>query len=70
MGRLFNQQSHEPICPIDLDTTMPGYYFSDVGDMIRSMTATVDENNTDWNSIGVQENIYKAILDGYSSRIG
>jgi hypothetical protein len=67
---LFSHDTHLAICPVDLDTTMPGYYFSDLGDMIRSMTPTVDENSTDWNSISIKKEIYASILDGYRSGIG
>lgn len=67
---LFSNTTHAAICPVDLDTTMPGYYFSDLGDMVRSMAPTVDENSTDWESLTIKEPIYTAILDGYLSGIG
>lgn len=62
---LFDKTTKEAICPVDLDTTMPGYYFSDLGDMIRSMACTVDENSTRWEDIGVETKSYNAIVDGY-----
>ena len=66
---LFDQTTKEVICPVDLDTTMPGYYFSDLGDMIRSIACTVDENSTRWEDIGIQKNYYSAIVDGYLERM-
>ena len=62
---LFDKTSKQVICPVDLDTTMPGYYFSDLGDMIRSMVCTVDENSTRWEQIDVERNYYNAIVSGY-----
>ena len=62
---LFDKTTNEVICPVDLDTTMPGFYFSDLGDMIRSMACTVDENSTLWEEIDVEKRYYKAIVDGY-----
>jgi len=64
---LFDKDTRLPICPIDLDTTMPGYFFSDLGDMIRSMAPTEDEHSTDWNAIDVKKNLYEAILKGYTA---
>lgn len=34
---LFHAGSSEVLAPIDLDTIMPGYIFSDIGDMMRSI---------------------------------
>lgn len=62
---LFDASTKEVICPVDLDTTMPGYYFSDVGDMIRSIACTVDENSTQWEDIGVEKKYYTAIVSSY-----
>jgi hypothetical protein len=62
---LFNRTTKQVICPVDLDTTMPGYFFSDLGDMIRSMACTADENSTNWEDISVRNDFYKEIKSGY-----
>ena len=62
---LFDADTREVICPIDLDTIMPGKYFSDLGDMIRTMACTVDENSREWEKIDVRPEFYNAIVDGY-----
>ena len=68
---LFDTSTKEVICPVDLDTTMPGYYFSDVGDMIRSIACTVDENSTKWEEIDIEKKYYNAIVSSYlDSMIG
>ena len=66
---LFDKTTKEIICPVDLDTTMPGYYFSDVGDMIRSMACTEDENSTKWEDINVEKKYYNSIVNGYIETI-
>ncbi len=62
---LFDKTNHKVITPIDMDTTMPGYFFSDAGDMIRSMAASTDENDTRYSNIFINRNNYEAITDGY-----
>jgi hypothetical protein len=49
---------------------MPGKYFSDVGDMIRTMSCTVDENSREWELIDVRPEFYNAIVDGYLHGMG
>jgi Ser/Thr protein kinase RdoA (MazF antagonist) len=66
---LFDRSSGKAVCPIDLDTTMPGYFFSDVGDMIRSMISDKDEN-APAKSVSVNQSVYQAIISGYQSGIG
>ncbi|OLE69184.1 MAG: hypothetical protein AUG74_08985 [Bacteroidetes bacterium 13_1_20CM_4_60_6] len=67
---LFDLTTHEVICPIDLDTIMPGKYFSDLGDMIRTMACTEGEESRNWESIDMREEFYDAIRSGYLQGIG
>ena len=67
---LLHPSTRQAICPIDLDTTQPGYFFSDLGDMIRSMAVTVDENSTRWEDIAVRAGYYDAIVKGYLEGMG
>jgi len=67
---LFDKATREVICPVDLDTVMPGKFFSDIGDMIRTMACTEEENSTAWENIGVKEDYYRAIVNGYLAGIG
>lgn len=64
---LFSKETGEVICPVDFDTTMPGYFFSDLGDMIRSMACSLDENNTDFENITIRKDFYTPIVEGYLS---
>ena len=58
------------ICVIDLDTTMPGYFISDVGDMCRTYLCTVNEACQDLNQIKVIPERWTAIQNGYSEAMG
>ncbi len=53
------------LCVIDLDTVMPGYFFSDAGDMMRTYLSPVNEEETDFSKIDVRADFYKAIAEGY-----
>jgi Ser/Thr protein kinase RdoA (MazF antagonist) len=66
---LFDRSSGVAVCPIDLDTTMPGYFFSDLGDMIRSMVSPAGENASPSN-IMIRKDYYAAIIEGYRTGIG
>ncbi|MDQ2863267.1 MAG: aminoglycoside phosphotransferase family protein [Bacteroidota bacterium] len=53
------------LCVIDLDTVMPGYFISDVGDMIRTYLSPVPEEEKDFSKIEIREEYYAAIWNGY-----
>ncbi len=67
---LFDNQSGQVICPVDMDTVMPGYFFSDLGDMIRSMAGTADEQCNELEKLQIRPSIYKAIIEGYTHGMG
>jgi Ser/Thr protein kinase RdoA (MazF antagonist) len=58
------------ITVIDLDTVMPGYYISDVGDMMRTYLAEASEEEQDLGQINVRENFFAAIYSGYMGMMG
>lgn len=64
---LFDNKSGKVICPVDFDTVMPGYFFSDIGDMIRSMAGNRDETSTDYEKLSIRTGYYKAMVEGYLS---
>ncbi len=53
------------ICVIDLDTVMPGYFISDVGDMMRTYLPAVSEEETDLEKIEIRDEYFDAIVQGY-----
>jgi len=58
------------ICVIDLDTTMPGYFISDIGDMCRTYLCPVNEACQDLNLIKVLPERWTAIQEGYLEAMG
>lgn len=53
------------ICIIDLDTLMPGYFISDIGDMMRTYLSPVNEEAKDTENIYIRDDFYRAIVEGY-----
>ena len=62
-------KTNQGICVIDLDTVMPGFFISDVGDMMRTYLSPVSEEEKDYSKIIVREDYFKAILKGYLSEM-
>lgn len=58
------------LCVIDLDTIMPGYYISDLGDMFRTYLCPVDEEEQDLTKIKIRADIFNAIATGYLKKMG
>jgi thiamine kinase-like enzyme len=54
------------LCVIDLDTVMPGYFFSDVGDMMRTYLSPANEDESDLTKIVVRPDYFHSIVQGYS----
>jgi len=65
---LFNKEN-KGLCVIDLDTLMPGYFISDVGDMMRTYLSSVNEEEKDFSKIEVREEYFKSIWDGYMGQM-
>ncbi|MEO5985065.1 MAG: aminoglycoside phosphotransferase family protein [Ferruginibacter sp.] len=61
---LFND-GDKGLCVIDLDTVMPGYFISDVGDMIRTYVCPVNEDEHDHSKICIRTEVFTAIVKGY-----
>lgn len=61
---LFDKQG-KGICVIDLDTVMSGYFFSDVGDMLRTYLSPVSEEEQDFSLVRIRQPYFLAIVEGY-----
>ena len=57
------------ICVIDLDTVMPGYFISDVGDMMRTYLSPASEEVKNFDEISVRKEIFAALKEGYLSEM-
>lgn len=63
-------ENNKGLCVIDLDTVMPGYFISDVGDMFRTYLSPVSEEEKDFSKICIRKEFYAAIVEGYLSEMG
>lgn len=57
------------ICVIDLDTVMPGYFISDIGDMCRTCLCDVSEEEGNLDLVKVDGAKWEAIQAGYLSQM-
>ncbi|WP_231464157.1 MULTISPECIES: phosphotransferase enzyme family protein [unclassified Pedobacter] len=62
---LLNKNTGGGICVIDLDTVMPGYFISDVGDMMRTYLSLSNEEETNFENIKIRPEMFAAIYKGY-----
>lgn len=66
---LLNDQN-KAVAVIDLDTVMPGYVTSDVGDMFRTYVCPVTEEEANLDLIHVRKGHVDAIIRGYLQSMG
>ncbi len=51
-------ENDEGLCVIDLDTLMPGYFISDLGDMLRTYLSPVSEEENDFSKIEIRNEYF------------
>jgi Ser/Thr protein kinase RdoA (MazF antagonist) len=64
---LFDNNTNEGVCIIDLDTVMPGLSLYDFGDSIRFGANTAAEDEKDLSKVSLSLDLYKAYTEGYLS---
>lgn len=62
---LLHKDTLKAVCVIDLDTLMPGMLPYDYGDMVRTFTSPVDENEPDIRQVIVRLPILEALKAGF-----
>jgi Ser/Thr protein kinase RdoA (MazF antagonist) len=62
---LLDDVSQEGVCVIDLDTVMPGSALYDFGDLVRTSTSPVAEDETDLSLVRMQLPMFAALVRGY-----
>ncbi|NQZ55974.1 MAG: aminoglycoside phosphotransferase family protein [Lentisphaeraceae bacterium] len=67
---LLDEKTQHSLCVVDLDTVMPGLSLYDFGDMMRSTTCLVAEDEEDLSKVQMQMNMFKALARGYYSVAG
>jgi len=58
------------LCVIDLDTIMPGYITSDLGDMMRTYLSPAGEEENEFGKVCVRTEVFKALIEGYFAEMG
>ncbi len=66
---LLDADTGEGLCVIDLDTLMPGTLLYDFGDMVRTFSSPVSEDEADVTKVQLQMDIIEALCQGYLSEI-
>ncbi len=64
---LFDKDTDESICVIDLDTIMPGLSLYDFGDSIRSGANKANEDEADLSKVGIDLRLFESYADGFLS---
>lgn len=67
---LFDKNTLEAVCVIDLDTVMPGSALYDFGDALRMGASTAAEDETDLEKVWFDEEAFKCFSDGYCQEVG
>lgn len=62
---LFDENTGDALCVIDLDTIMPGLSLSDFGDAIRFGATTAAEDEPDLEQVNFDLNLYEVYVKGY-----
>ena len=62
-------ENNKGLCVIDLDTLMPGYFISDVGDMMRTYLSPVSEEENNFSKIEIRDDYFTAIAKGYLGQL-
>ena len=64
---LFDDDTKDVLCAIDLDTVMSSTSLNDVGDALRSYTNTGAEDDPDLEQVSMSLDMFRAYIEGYLS---
>lgn len=62
---MLSEDTHKPLCIIDLDTTMPGLSAYDFGDSIRFGAATAPEDEKDLSKVTMSLDLFRTFTRGF-----
>lgn len=62
---MLDEETDSAVCVIDLDTVMPGLSLYDFGDMVRTATCTVKEDEKDLTKVAMQMPFFESLAEGY-----
>ena len=67
---LFDKDSGEAVCVVDLDTLMPGKAIFDLGDMIRTFISPAAEDDPDPDHCVINAPVFQRLVEGWFSEMG
>lgn len=67
---LFDEQTAEAICILDLDTIMPGLTLYDVGELVRTAGTRAAEDEPDASKVHVDRELFEAVAGGFIAGAG
>lgn len=67
---LFDIDTKEPVCVVDLDTIMPGYSINDFGDSIRFGASTAPEDETNLDKVEMSLELFELYVEGFLKGTG
>ncbi len=67
---LFDEQTGEAVCIVDLDTVMPGLTLFDVGELVRTAATRAAEDEPDASKVVVEPNLFEAVAAGFIAGAG
>lgn len=65
---LLDKRTNQAVAVVDLDTVMPGCALYDFGDMVRTATASAEEDEKDLTKVYSKINYFEKLLQGYVSQ--
>ena len=67
---LFDKDTDEAVCVVDLDTVMPGLSVNDFGDFVRSSTSNAKEDEADLSRVNFDLERYELCVKGFLEGAG
>ena len=67
---LFDVETDEAVCVIDLDTVMPGLSLYDFGDLVRTATNPAAEDERDLGKVEMSIRVFESLVEGYFDAAG
>lgn len=67
---LFDGETDEAVCVIDLDTVMPGLSLYDFGDLVRTTTNPAAEDATSVKGVEMRMGFFEPLVEGYLKAAG
>ena len=70
VNNLLFDEHDNVLCVVDLDTVMPNYVFSDIGDFLRTAANTSQEDEPDTDKVNFNLSIVHSFIKGYLQTAG